>query len=97
MCALPILIGGGLGLVYGLPIAGPLYDAILHIFFVGFVFSMIFAHAAVIIPSLTGKMVPYSNYFYLPLILLHLFLFVRVLRSEERRVGKVSRSKAVPA
>jgi len=74
-----IVIGGGLGLVYGLPIAGPLYDAILHIFFVGFVFSMIFAHAAVIIPSLTGKMVPYSNYFYLPLILLHLFLFVRVL------------------
>src|SRR5690625_4020954 len=58
-----IVIGGGLGLVYGLPIAGPLYDAILHIFFVGFVFSMIFAHAAVIIPSLTGKMVPYSNYF----------------------------------
>src|SRR5690625_7834409 len=30
-----IVIGGGLGLVYGLPIAGPLYDAILHIFFVG--------------------------------------------------------------
>src|SRR5690625_7658967 len=36
-----IVIGGGLGLVYGLPIAGPLYDAILHIFFVGFVFSKI--------------------------------------------------------
>lgn len=74
-----IVIGGVLGLIYHLPIAGPQYDAILHIYFVGFVFSMIFAHAAVIIPSLTGKMVPYSNYFYLPLTMLHVFLLLRVL------------------
>lgn len=51
----------------------------LHIFFVGFVFSMIFAHASVIIPSLTGKLVPWSRYFYLPFFLLHGFLLLRVL------------------
>jgi hypothetical protein len=38
---------------------------------------MIFAHASVIIPSLSGKLVPWHKYFYLPLILLHLFLLVR--------------------
>ena len=74
-----IIVGGILGLIYGLPTAGLLYDAVLHIFFVGFVFSMIFAHASVIIPSLTGRIVPYSNYFYLPLILLHGFLAVRIV------------------
>ena len=74
------LIAAGItGVVFGLPKAGFVYDAILHIFFVGFVFSMIFAHAAVIIPALTGKIVPYSNYFYLPMILLHGFLIIRIL------------------
>lgn len=74
-----IIIGGLIGIIFGMPNAGVLYDAILHIYFVGFVFSMIFAHAAVIIPSLTGKIVPYSRYFYLPLILLHGFLIMRII------------------
>jgi hypothetical protein len=74
-----LVIGGILGIIYGLPIAGYVYDAIIHIIFVGFVFSMIFAHAAVIIPSLTGKVVPWSSYFWLPLFLLHGFLIIRVL------------------
>ena len=73
-----LIIGGLLGIIYGLPNAGWAYDAILHIFFVGFVFSMIFAHAAVIIPSLTGKLVPYSSYFWLPMMLLHGFLLIRI-------------------
>ncbi|WP_069131210.1 hypothetical protein [Rhodohalobacter halophilus] len=73
-----IIVGGMIGIVIGMPKAGALYDAILHIYFVGFVFSMIFAHAAVIIPSLTGKIVPYSRYFYLPLILLHGCLILRI-------------------
>ncbi|SMO47842.1 hypothetical protein SAMN06265218_103207 [Fodinibius sediminis] len=74
------LIAGGLfGIWRGFPTAGPIYDALLHMIFVGFVFSMIFAHASVIIPSLSGKLVAYHNYFYLPLILLHLFLVFRVM------------------
>lgn len=63
----------------GFPTAGPVYDALLHMIFVGFVFSMIFAHASVIIPSLSGKLIPYSRYFYLPLILLHGFLVLRII------------------
>lgn len=74
-----LVIAGILGVIYGLPAAGFIYDALLHSFFVGFVFSMIFAHSSVIIPSLTGKLVPWSRYFYLPFFLLHGFLLIRVL------------------
>jgi len=72
-----LILTGLFGLWYGFPAAGPIYDALLHMIFVGFVFSMIFAHASVIIPSLSGKLVPWNSYFYLPLILLHGFLLLR--------------------
>jgi len=73
------LVAAGLfGLWHGLPTAGLLYDAQLHMIFVGFVFSMIFAHASVIIPSLSGKLVRWHAYFYLPLMLLHAFLLLRI-------------------
>lgn len=74
-----LVLTGLLTIWKGVPAAGPLYDALLHMIFVGFVFSMIFAHASVIIPSLSGKAVEYSPYFYLPLLLLHVFLLVRVI------------------
>lgn len=74
-----LILAGLYGLWYGFPTAGPIYDGLLHMLFVGFVFSMIFAHASVIIPSLSGKLVPWHPYFYLPLLLLHGFLIVRIL------------------
>jgi len=74
-----LILTGLFGLWRGFPTAGPIYDGLLHMIFVGFVFSMIFAHASVIIPSLSGKLIPYHKYFYLPLILLHLFLLARVI------------------
>ncbi|PAU93256.1 hypothetical protein CK503_12595 [Aliifodinibius salipaludis] len=73
-----LILAGLFGLRYDLPTAGPIYDGLLHMLFVGFVFSMIFAHASVIIPSLSGKLVPWHTYFYLPLILLHSFLLIRI-------------------
>lgn len=74
-----LILAGLFGIWKGLPYAGFAYDAQLHMIFLGFVFSMIFAHASVIIPSLTGKEIPYSRYFYLPLILLHSALVLRIL------------------
>ncbi|MEX0770472.1 MAG: hypothetical protein WD035_07060 [Balneolaceae bacterium] len=74
-----LILSGLFGLWYGFPAGGPLYDALLHMLFVGFVFSMIFAHASVIIPALSGKLVPWHPYFYLPLVLLHGFLLIRVI------------------
>jgi len=58
--------------------AGPLYDAALHTVFLGFVFSMIFAHAPIILPTITGLALPFRNTFYLHAGLLHLSLLVRV-------------------
>ncbi len=58
--------------------AGPHYDALMHTLFVGFVFSMIFAHAPIIVPALTGWPLAYSPAFYVPLALLQLSLLLRI-------------------
>jgi hypothetical protein len=58
--------------------AGPLYDVVLHTFFVGFVLSMIFAHAPVIFPALLQMELRDSGWWYGPLAMLHLSLLLRV-------------------
>jgi hypothetical protein len=58
--------------------AGPLYDAALHTVFIGFIFSMIFAHAPIILPTITKLTLPFHNSFYLHAGLLHISLLVRV-------------------
>ncbi len=67
-----ILLSGGLGL------GGPLYDAALHAVLLGFVFSMVFGHAPIILPAVLRIAVPYSPYFYAPLALLHASLIIRL-------------------
>jgi hypothetical protein len=57
------------------------YDAALHAIFVGFVFSMVFGHAPVILPAVLRVALPYSSVLYLPLALLHASLGVRVFVS----------------
>ena len=59
-------------------VAGPRYDAMLHAIFLGFAFSMIFAHAPIIFPSITGMSMPFQPAFYAHLLLLHLSLLLRV-------------------
>lgn len=73
-----LALGGLLALVLGAPMAGPLYDAILHALFVGFVFSMVFGHAPIIFPAVLQLPVRYSPLFYSHLILLHAGLVLRV-------------------
>lgn len=58
--------------------AGPHYDALMHTLFVGFVFSMVFAHAPIILPPLTGWPIQYSPLFYGPLALLEASLALRI-------------------
>jgi hypothetical protein len=58
---------------------GSAYDAMLHAIFLGFVFSMIFAHAPVIVPSVLGRPLPFHRGFYLPLVLLHVTVLLRIL------------------
>jgi hypothetical protein len=57
------------------------YDAALHAIFVGFVFSMVFGHAPVILPAVLRLRFPYHPVLYAPLALLHASLAVRVFLS----------------
>ena len=61
-------LGGGFG-----------YDAALHAVFLGFVFSMVFAHAPVIVPAVLRAPLPYHPRFYAHLALLHASLALRLL------------------
>ncbi len=73
-----LLVSGSLALSYGATPAGPVYDAMLHSIFLGFVFAMIFGHAPIIFPAVLGIDIVYKTYFYLPLALLHASLIVRI-------------------
>ena len=57
------------------------YDAALHAVFLGFVFSMVFGHAPVILPAVLRIRFPYHPALYLPLALLHASLALRVFVS----------------
>jgi hypothetical protein len=56
----------------------PWRDAALHALALGFVFSMIFGHAPVILPALARIKLAWTPAFYLPLVLLHLSLAARL-------------------
>jgi hypothetical protein len=73
-----MLVAGALAMAFGAVTAGPRYDALLHSMFLGFVMSMIFAHAPIILPAVTGLSVPYRRAFYAHLALLHVALVLRV-------------------
>lgn len=55
-----------------------LWDAALHAIFLGFAFSMVFGHAPVILPAVLRATLPYRSVLYLPLLLLHASLALRV-------------------
>jgi hypothetical protein len=70
---------GLIGLIFGGVAAGPHYDAVLHALFLGFVFSMIFGHAPIILPAVLKVPLAFNPTFYVPLLLLHLSLLLRVV------------------
>jgi hypothetical protein len=52
---------------------------VLHAIFIGFVISMIFGHAPIILPAILGVPISFKAAWYLPLLLLHVSLALRVL------------------
>ncbi len=70
---------GGILLLAAGGLSGMAYDAVLHAILLGFVFSMVFGHAAVIFPAVVRVKMPYHPVFYLPLLVLHVSLFARLL------------------
>lgn len=73
-----LALSGLLLLIYAPMEAGPKYDAALHSFFVGFVFSMIFGHAPVIFPSVLQLPATFHWRLYIHVVALHLSLILRV-------------------
>jgi hypothetical protein len=53
------------------------YDAALHAVFLGFVIAMVFGHAPIILPAVTGAQVPFRRLLYGPLVLLNLSVAAR--------------------
>lgn len=99
--ALWLLVAGSLLATRGLPPAGPAYDAALHAVFVGFVLSMVFAHAPIILPAVARIEVPFHPGLYVPLVMLHLGLVARVWGDvagviEARRFGGMANAVALP-
>ena len=74
-----LAVGGLLWLIYGGVPAGPIYDAILHTVFLGFVFGMIFGHAPLIFPSVLRRPMAYLPAFYVPLAFLQISLLMRLV------------------
>ncbi|GAA2358567.1 hypothetical protein [Dactylosporangium salmoneum] len=62
----------------GPTVAGARYDATAHAVFLGFTMSMVFVHAPVILPAVLRRPLPYRPVLYVPLVLLHGSLLVRV-------------------
>jgi len=78
----------------------PLRDLALHALGMGFVFSMMLAHAPVVLPALTRVKVQFGRHFYVPLALLHASLAVRALASlspEFLRAGALGNAVAMAA
>ncbi len=73
-----LIIGGLLRIGFGAQIAGAAYDAELHSILLGFAFSMILGHAPIILPAVLQVVLPYHRWFYLPLMLLHGSLVLRI-------------------
>ncbi|MGH8960343.1 MAG: hypothetical protein ACRDWT_03920 [Jatrophihabitantaceae bacterium] len=74
-----LLVGGAVWLAVGDPgrTVGT-YDVALHAVFLGFVMSMIFGHAPVIVPAVLGVRLPFRPWFYGHVALLHAALLVRL-------------------
>jgi hypothetical protein len=71
--------GGLVRIVYPGAAAGFFYDAFLHSIFLGFVFTMIFGHAFIIMPGVLDVDLNYHHGFVLPLVLLEGTLALRVV------------------
>ena len=99
-----LLVGGAIWLVAGdLGRSVPTYDAALHTVFLGFVMSMIFGHAPVIVPAVLRVRLPFRPWFYGHVALLHVSLLVRVVLGDGAgsqtwlRIGGVGTEVAVLA
>ena len=74
-----LAVAGAVWSLWGIQgLSGSAYEIVIHCITVGFAFSMILAHAPVIIPAIVHRALPYHRLMWLPYVLLHAGLVVRV-------------------
>jgi hypothetical protein len=73
-----LAVGGAVWALGGAVTSGRGYDAVLHAVMLGFVISMIMAHAPVIFPAVLRRPLPYHPIMYVPAALLHASLVLRL-------------------
>ena len=85
------LAAGGVAILVagGMAPGSRAYDIAVHALGLGFVFSMVFGHAPVIVPAVLRVAVPYHAAFYAPLVLLHASLVLRIAGDLANRLGWV--------
>ncbi len=71
-------VAGGLMVVISPSSAAFQYDMTLHAVLIGFVLSMVFGHALIILPAVTRLRINYSPVLYAPLVILHVSLAMRI-------------------
>lgn len=81
-----LMVPGLAWLLIGPVDSGRGYDAIVHAVMLGFVLSMIMAHAPVILPAVLRRPLPYTPTMYGPVVLLHASLLLRVAVGDVRDV-----------
>ncbi len=74
-----LAVSGLLWIVSGLNPSSFAYDAAIHTLFLGFVMSMIMAHAPIVIPALAGLPFPFTKALWAPLLLLQATVALRVV------------------
>ena len=87
-----LAVPGAVWLLHGPVQAGRGYDAVVHAVMLGFVMSMIMAHAPVILPAVIRRPLPYTPLMYVPVALLHLSLLLRILIGDGRDVESAVRA-----
>lgn len=81
-----LVVAAGIWVISGQVESGWAYDAVVHSVFLGFVISMIMAHAPVILPAVLRKPLPYRPFLAVPVVLLHASLVLRVLLGDAREL-----------
>jgi hypothetical protein len=74
-----LLVTGLVLLGADLPQPGPRHDAALHATLVGFVLSMVMAHALIILPAVARVTLPFTPWLHAPMALLHASVALRVV------------------
>lgn len=77
-----LVVAGAGWLLGGSRTEGPVYDATTHAIFLGFVITMIMAHAPLILPAVLQLGIPYHPVMYAPVVLLHAGLLLRVVAGD---------------